>query len=626
MQGSLILPRRFPHQSAAVVHSTKVLSPELVGALRFYPSRTYQSWGLEQVVDRQSFRSRRAESLQVLHSLKKSCARYRQGGSKLLTVEDKKSGRMRGGSLGSFPSCSYSRSVSPLVPHATVANGGQILDSGSWKRLSSAVSRPFHCNQAKPWLTVPFRAFPALKTTHYGSLACRETRQDVLTQRSEKGSAAALGRAELAGNTQGEKTTDGEFIAALEDSDSDSDEEDDEKDIKKKEKKEMKVKGMQDEEDSDSDSDSEEMEQKKKKKKIPKVKVEVVGTYEDDSDSESESDEEKAMKKKIKAQEKELKKQAKKQKKAMSKMDGEYSESEDEEKKMKKEKKEQKKAIATLPDEDLDQYQYIEVSESDGSSESDLQEDDGVEIVASALEEDDVEEDDFELVGDEELSEDIESDIENAFEEFDDEELDEDFWEEEGEAMVGDGGDGGGVALGETRWGKKAFELAEVTVKEMGTDFTIYAFKTSPDGQIRVRLDKMSEQYGSPTMKEIEDFIVKYRAILDSCEVIPDNISVEVSSPGAERMVKIPGELERFKQLPMYVQYYEDESRKVEKDGVLELDSLDSGSGMTVWKLANVKLNRELSGKGRPLNSKQRKWRAQVPADSLKLVRLYLDV
>ncbi|KAL2632837.1 hypothetical protein R1flu_004316 [Riccia fluitans] len=627
MQGTLILPRRFSQQSAGAVHSTKFFTPELVGSLACCPSRTYPSCELVGTIDRQPLRTRRADGAKDFYSVNRSSC-GRGGAGEFFSARDEKAARMRTGAWGSFPSCSYSRSVAPLVSHAIVANGGQVLDNNSWKRLSaSAAPMHFQLNQAKPWLSNPFQAFPGLNTTHYGSIACKEPRQDVMCDESEKGLISALTSSQVAGDTHTQKISDEQFMARSEDSDSDSDDEEDEKDVRKKHKKEMKMKGAQEDMDSDSDmySDREKMELRKMKKKS-KGKAEVVGTFEDDSDSDSDSDEEKEMKKKLEADEKKLKKQAKKQMKALNKMDSERRVSEGEEKKMKKDREEQEKVRAPSPDADLEQkYQYVEALDSDNGSEGDEQEDDEVEVIAVAPE-NELEEEDFELVGDDDLSEELESDIENAFEEFDDEELDDDFWEEEeGEAMVGDGGDGGGVALGETQWGKKALELAEVVLKDMGTDFAFYAFKTLPDGQIRVRLDKMSDQYGSPSMNEIENFIKKYRAILDNCEVIPDNISVEVSSPGAERMVKIPDELERFKQLPMYVQYYEDDSGKVEKDGVLELDSFDS-SGMTVWKLANVKLNRELSGKGRPLNSKQRKWRAQVPANSLKLVRLYLDV
>jgi len=101
-----------------------------------------------------------------------------------------------------------------------------------------------------------------------------------------------------------------------------------------------------------------------------------------------------------------------------------------------------------------------------------------------------------------------------------------------------------------------------------------------------------------------------------------------VSSPGAERVVQIPQDLERFKELPMYVRYLETGigEEAEEKDGVYELESVDTESMCSVWKLANVRINRESIGKGRGLNKKQREWKRQIPFESLQLVRLYIDL
>jgi len=105
-------------------------------------------------------------------------------------------------------------------------------------------------------------------------------------------------------------------------------------------------------------------------------------------------------------------------------------------------------------------------------------------------------------------------------------------------------------------------------------------------------------------------------------------VHLQVSSPGAERVVQIPQDLERFKELPMYVRYLGTGTGEEaeEKDGVLELESVDTEGGSSVWKIANVRINRELVGKGRGLNKKQREWRVQMPFESLQLVRLYIDL
>lgn len=63
-----------------------------------------------------------------------------------------------------------------------------------------------------------------------------------------------------------------------------------------------------------------------------------------------------------------------------------------------------------------------------------------------------------------------------------------------------------------------------------------------------------------------------------------------------------------------------------EKHEVFELVEIDNDGGAVVWKLADVRLNRELMGKGRRLNKKQREGRIRTPFQDIKVVRLYLDV
>lgn len=214
-----------------------------------------------------------------------------------------------------------------------------------------------------------------------------------------------------------------------------------------------------------------------------------------------------------------------------------------------------------------------------------------------------------------------------------------DMLEEEGEGvddiMLGDGGDGGGVNLGQMEWGEKAFSIAKGVLKEFGSNFLFYAFKVSTEGRVYVRLDKLSDKYGSPSMVEIESFSTIYGRRLEEAgqqRVLPDNLALEVSSPGAERMVEVPNDLLRFKDLPMFVRYAEAASDKssqggvAEKDAILELESLELEAGTSIWKVANVRTNREQSGKGRPLTKKQKEWRIQLPFSSLNLVRLYLDI
>lgn len=104
---------------------------------------------------------------------------------------------------------------------------------------------------------------------------------------------------------------------------------------------------------------------------------------------------------------------------------------------------------------------------------------------------------------------------------------------------------------------------------------------------------------------------------------------LQVSSPGVERVVRIPDDLDRFKERPMYVKYItEDDSDNLsaEGDGVFKLESFDMETKYCTWSLANVRVNREKAGKGRPLNKKQREWRLSTPFSSLLFVRLHSDI
>lgn len=102
-----------------------------------------------------------------------------------------------------------------------------------------------------------------------------------------------------------------------------------------------------------------------------------------------------------------------------------------------------------------------------------------------------------------------------------------------------------------------------------------------------------------------------------------------MSSPGVERVVQIPQELDRFKERPMYVKYVTEgvaPGSTIESDGIFRLVSFDLETNCCTWGLADVRINRAKAGKGRPLSKKQREWRLNTPFDSLCLVRLYSEI
>ncbi|XP_059453278.1 uncharacterized protein LOC132183840 [Corylus avellana] len=239
----------------------------------------------------------------------------------------------------------------------------------------------------------------------------------------------------------------------------------------------------------------------------------------------------------------------------------------------------------------------------------------------------------------EEVSSDDEED-EAVFDDFEDEAVvddGDDYFEDDcvannAEVYVGDGGGGGGISLAGTWWDKEALRIAEGVSLSFDGDLKIYAFKTMLNCTIQVRIEKLSNKSGSPSMEDIEAFSATYRARLAEAELsksIPESVSLEVSSPGVERVVRIPDELDRFKDRPLYVKYVNEVAATgplSENDGVFRLVSFDMESKCCTWGLADVKINREKAGKGRPLNKKQREWRLNTPFDSLCLVRLYSDI
>lgn len=101
---------------------------------------------------------------------------------------------------------------------------------------------------------------------------------------------------------------------------------------------------------------------------------------------------------------------------------------------------------------------------------------------------------------------------------------------------------------------------------------------------------------------------------------------LQVSSPGAERLLKVPDDLKRFQDMPMRVSYVEDVDTKCpEKIGIFYLDAIETEPGSCVWRLADVKENRDPAAKGRPFSRKQKDWRLILPYVMVKKVTLYLD-
>ncbi|KIY99383.1 hypothetical protein MNEG_8577 [Monoraphidium neglectum] len=260
---------------------------------------------------------------------------------------------------------------------------------------------------------------------------------------------------------------------------------------------------------------------------------------------------------------------------------------------------------------------------------------------------------------------------------------DDDFeaWGDDDELGIGSGGGGGGglgadhdepvrpgaVTTGGTPWGAAAVAAARDVLEGTPSlaDVRLFALRcfASPR-RLDVRLDKLTDKYGSPELADIETFSRRLAARLEELLGAEEagEIVLEVSSPGAERELLLPGDLARFGGLPLRVEYdaaraaVEGGAKKGGKKGsgggggggdggqqqqgqqgqqepasaapsptaaVLELVAYDEASGATEWRLADVRAN--APGKGRGLSKRQREQVVRMPVDALIGARVHVD-
>lgn len=178
------------------------------------------------------------------------------------------------------------------------------------------------------------------------------------------------------------------------------------------------------------------------------------------------------------------------------------------------------------------------------------------------------------------------------------------------------------IVLENTDWGQKALDCAQ-QVLENKNEFALYAFRAyNASKRIDVRIDKLTDTYGSPTLDEIGEFSRDFNQLLESNlgEEAAGSIEIEVSSPGAERSVKIPDELLRFKALPMAVC-----STDAPEPRIFNFLSVLEDGTTTVWAYADVRANRSM-GKGRGLSKKQKEMQFTIPIENIISVNIHLDV
>ncbi|KAL4433703.1 hypothetical protein ABPG75_000144 [Micractinium tetrahymenae] len=190
------------------------------------------------------------------------------------------------------------------------------------------------------------------------------------------------------------------------------------------------------------------------------------------------------------------------------------------------------------------------------------------------------------------------------------------------------------LSTGGVEWGEKALAVVQQLLggaaaagagAEGLQDIRLFSFRAIPSSKrLDIRLDKLTDQYGSPSLDDVAAFSRQFNAAFEAAigEAAAGEIEIEVSSPGAERQVRVPAELERFAELPMRVEYSL-EGDKVDVK-VLTYESHDAAAALTRWRLADVRANRT-GGKGRGLSRKQRDAVYELPLAAIKRVNLHID-
>eukprot|EP00889_Picochlorum_renovo_P007177 jgi/Picre1/34207/NNA_001681.t1 len=167
--------------------------------------------------------------------------------------------------------------------------------------------------------------------------------------------------------------------------------------------------------------------------------------------------------------------------------------------------------------------------------------------------------------------------------------------------IVGSTGQFEQIILENTDWGQKALDCAQ-QILENKNELALYVWIA--------------------TLDEIGEFSRDFNQLLESNlgEETAGSIEIEVSSPGAERSVRIPDELLRFKALPMSVC-----STDAPEPRVFNLQAVLEDGTTTVWAYADVRANRSL-GKGRGLSKKQKEMEFTIPIENIISVNIHLDV
>ena len=139
----------------------------------------------------------------------------------------------------------------------------------------------------------------------------------------------------------------------------------------------------------------------------------------------------------------------------------------------------------------------------------------------------------------------------------------------------------------------------------------------------RQSVDAVRDKFGSPTLDQLSAVSRAFNADLEE-RGFPEDVSLEVASPGAERKLRLPDDIPRFAELKMRVTYRDANAEGGTATRVMLIEDLDEDTGTATWKLADVEENRPQAKKGQGMNKKQREWRLVAPFADVVAANLFV--
>lgn len=197
----------------------------------------------------------------------------------------------------------------------------------------------------------------------------------------------------------------------------------------------------------------------------------------------------------------------------------------------------------------------------------------------------------------------------------------------------------------EARQAGYVLDLKEFVEKALTGSLAIYDARVHEMGNgfhLEVELDNLDDPHGAVNLSDCEIYSRRLTLLIDQTldgdgegrealpsGITPENYSMEVTSAGAERILRLPSDLERFRGLPLKVRYRSEEtahselmvyhlSVSTEKGVVYEFESYNPRR--VKRKSGKSKHGRSSAGKGRDEGRI-----IKIQADDILDVKLFLD-